>query len=67
MQEELNALLANGKWSLIPKQPKFNIIGNKWNPNGSIARYTSRLIGKGFYQRFGIEYTETYSQYLCGG
>jgi len=30
MSEEFNALLANGTWSILPKQPQFNIIGNKW-------------------------------------
>jgi len=29
MLEEFNALLANATWSLVPKQPQFNIIGNK--------------------------------------
>ena len=30
MSEEFSALLANGTWSIVPKQPQFNIIGNKW-------------------------------------
>ena len=67
MSAEFNALLSNGTWDLIPKQPHFNIIGNKWifrikrNINGSIARYKAHLAAKGFHQRPGIDYSETYS------
>jgi histone deacetylase 1/2 len=45
ISDEFNALMHNGTWSLVPSQPHFNIIGNKWvfrlkrNPDGSIARY----------------------------
>jgi len=53
MIKEFNALLANGTWSLVPKQSQFNIIGHKWvfrlkrDPDGSITRY------KGFHQHPG--------------
>lgn len=45
MSEEFTALMTNGTWSLVPNQPHFNVIGNKWvfhlkrNPDGSIARH----------------------------
>jgi len=63
----IHVLLANGTWSLVPKQPHFNIIGNnwdfrlKWDPDGSIARYKARLVARAFHQCLGIDYTETYS------
>jgi len=50
MSEEFTDLMNNGTWSLVPSQPHFNVIGNKWvfrfkrNPNGSIARYKARLV-----------------------
>jgi len=60
--------LPNGTWSpLVPKQPQFNIIGNKWvfrlkrDLDGDITRYKAHLVTEGFHQRPGIDYTETYS------
>jgi hypothetical protein len=65
MSEEFTALMTNGTWSLVPPQPQFNVIGNKWvfrlkrNPDGSVARYKARLVAKGFHQRPGIDYKDT--------
>jgi len=67
MSEEFNVLLANGTWSLVPKQQQFNIICNKWvfhlkqNHDDSIAQYKACLVAKGFHQRPNIGYTKTYS------
>ncbi|PNX72737.1 retrovirus-related Pol polyprotein from transposon TNT 1-94, partial [Trifolium pratense] len=67
MSDEFTALMNNGTWSLVPPQPHFNVIGNKWvfrlkrNPDGSISRYKARLVAKGFHQRPGIDYKDTFS------
>ncbi|KAJ4702464.1 Retrovirus-related Pol polyprotein from transposon TNT 1-94 [Melia azedarach] len=67
MRDEFLALHRNHAWSLVPLSPTQNIIGCKWvyrikrNPDGSIARYKTRLVAKGFHQRPGIDFTETFS------
>ena len=67
MSDEFMALMKNGTWSLVPPEPRFNIIGNKWvfrlkrNPDGSIARYKAQLVAKGFHQRPGIDFKDTFS------
>lgn len=54
MNEQFNALVNNCTWDLVPASSRVNIVGNKWiyrikrNPDGSVARYKSRLVPKGF-------------------
>jgi hypothetical protein len=67
MAVELNALVRNGTWDLVPPQSHHNVVGYKWvfrikrNPNGTIARYKARLVAKGFHQRPGVDYHDTFS------
>jgi histone deacetylase 1/2 len=54
MQEEINALHAQGTWDLVPLPHAKNLVGCKWvyrlkkNADGSIARRKARLVAKGF-------------------
>ena len=67
MQDEFNALISNGTWSLVPRNPSMNIIGSKWvykikeKPDGSIERYKARLVTKGYNRQEGVDFTETFS------
>ncbi|CAL9006703.1 unnamed protein product [Prunus brigantina] len=67
MTEEINALLKNHTWTLVPSFPSQNLVGCKWvfrikrHSDGSIERYKARLVAKGFHQRPGIDYAETFS------
>ena len=63
--EEMNALEKNETWEIV-QQPKGKIpVGCKWvftvkyKANGSINRYKSRLVAKGYTQTYGIDYQET--------
>ncbi|XP_034217473.1 uncharacterized mitochondrial protein AtMg00820-like [Prunus dulcis] len=67
MTEELNALIKNGTWSLVPYDPSMNVVGCKWvfrvkrKADGTIDRYKARLVAKGFHQQEGVDYTKTFS------
>ncbi|CAL9247936.1 unnamed protein product, partial [Arabidopsis halleri] len=67
MSDEYNAQLANHSWDLVPPQPTQNVIGSRWvftikyHPDGRLQRYKSRLVAKGFHQRYGVDYAETFS------
>ena len=67
MLDEFNALLKNKTWSLVPRPAGVNVVTGKWifrhkfNPDGSLERYKARWVLRGFTQREGIDYTETFS------
>src|SRR3954469_9873867 len=67
MDEEYSALMRNKTWHLVPKQRGKNIIDCKWvykvkkKADGSIDRYKACLVAKGFKQRYGIDYEDTFS------
>lgn len=67
MSSELDALMTNHTWDLVPKPPNHNIVGCKWifrikrNPDGTLNKYKARLVAKGFHQRPGVDYSETFS------
>ncbi|GKE15668.1 ribonuclease H-like domain-containing protein [Tanacetum coccineum] len=67
MNSEMDALYRNNTWKLadLPKGRK--AIGSKWvfkikyKSDGKIERYKARLVLKGFNQREGIDFNETFS------
>lgn len=67
MLEDYNALIQNGTWSLVPSSTANNLVGCKWmfklklTPKGSIEYYKVRLIAKGFNQKVGVDYHDTFS------
>jgi histone deacetylase 1/2 len=66
MDREYDALMKNKTWHLVPPQKGENVIGCwvykvKKKTDGSINRYKARLVTKGFKQRYGIDYEDTFS------
>ena len=62
----MEALQRNNTWELytLPKRKK--IVGCKWvftvilKTNDNIDRYKARLFAKGYTQKYGIDYQETF-------
>ncbi|XP_031265477.1 uncharacterized protein LOC116123874 [Pistacia vera] len=67
MQLEYDALVKNNTWSLVPKMSDMQIIGNKWvfrtkfHADGSLQKYKTKLVAKGFQQTPGLDFFETFS------
>lgn len=55
MNVEYEALIINGTWTLVDLPPLRTTIGFKWvfrvkkNPDGSINKYKTKLVAKGFH------------------
>jgi len=67
MHDEIKALEINNTWKLVDLPEGKTLIGFKWvykikeRADGNIERYKARLLAKGYTQREGIDFIETYS------
>ena len=67
MREEIDTLLKNETWDLVPKPASCQPISCKWvyklkrKSDGSIDRIKARLVTRGFSQHQGLDYEETFS------
>jgi len=67
MQNELTALQKTGTWEIVELPDKVKPIGCMWiykikhNADGSVERYKTRLMVKGYTQIEGLDYFDTYS------
>ena len=66
-EAELESLAVNNAWELVPLPPGKKTIGCRWvfkvkrKEDGSVDRYKCRLVAKGYSQRPGIDFDETFS------
>jgi histone deacetylase 1/2 len=67
MDSEYMALMKNKTWHLVPPRKGINVVDCKWvwkkkyKADGSLDKYKGRLVAKGFKQRYGIDYGDTFS------
>jgi hypothetical protein len=67
MDVEYNALMKNGTWHLIPPRKGINVIDSKLvykkklKADGTLDKHKARPVAKGYKQRFGIDYEDTFS------
>ena len=67
MQKEYDALIKNDTWKLVDPLLGTKPIGCKWvyknkyKTDGSLDKHKARLVEKGFAQKEGVNYEETFS------
>lgn len=67
MNEELEDLQKNSTWELVPIPIGKKTVGCCWvfsvklKADGTINRYKVRSVAKGYMQRYGIDYDETFA------
>ncbi|GJV48935.1 zinc finger, CCHC-type containing protein [Tanacetum coccineum] len=67
MKTELESIVKNNTWKLVPLPKGFVPIGLKWlfkikrNADGSIMKYKARLVAKGYVQQPGIDFDEVFA------
>ena len=67
MMEEYQSIMKNDVWEIVPRpQGKF-VVTSKWlykvkhAADGSIEKYKARFVARGFSQKEGINYEETFA------
>ena len=67
IKSEMDSLIENETWELSELPPGRKAIGCKWTfkikrgANGQITRYKSRLVARGFSQKYGEDYDEVFA------
>lgn len=67
MQEEFESLMTNKTWFLTDLPNDKKVIKSKWvfkvkrNTEGEVVRHKARLVVKGYSQKKGIDYEETFA------
>jgi hypothetical protein len=64
---DFQVLVDNGTWRLVPRPPRVNIVTGRWlwklkyNADGTLSNYKARWVARGFNQKPGVDYDETFS------
>ena len=67
MNEDMKSLQKNKTWELVECPPGKKPVGCRWiytvkyKVDGSIERFKTRLVAKGYTQTYGIDYIETFA------
>jgi hypothetical protein len=67
MVEEYQSIVKNDVWDVVPRPKEKTVVSSKWiyktkhSADGSIEKYKARFVARGFSQKEGIDYEETFA------
>ena len=67
MNVEFQSIQDNNTWELVPRPSNKKVIGVKWiykvkfHSDGSLDKYKSRLVAKGYSQKEGVDYDDSFA------
>jgi hypothetical protein len=67
MTEEHQSIIKNDVWEIVPRPKSKDVVYSKWlfkikhAADGSIEKYKARFVARGFSQKEGIDYEETFA------
>ena len=67
MVEEYDSIIKNQVWEVVPRPQGKKVVGSKWiykvkhAVDESVEKYKARFVEKGFSQKEGIDYEETFT------
>ena len=67
MVEEYNSIMTNDVWEVVPRPQDRAVVGSRWiykikyAADGSIEKFKSKFVAKGYAQKEGIDYDETFA------
>eukprot|EP00253_Pinus_taeda_P033053 PITA_33053 len=67
MVEEYNSIMVNDVWEVVPRPHDRLVVGSRWiykvknARDDSVEKYKARFVAKGYAQKEGIDYKETFA------
>ena len=67
MVEEYQSIKKNDVWEIVSRPKDKSVVSSKWifktkhSADGSIEKYKERFVARGFSQKEGIDYEETFA------
>jgi hypothetical protein len=67
MTEEYQSIIKNDVWEIVPRSKSKDVVSSRWlfkikhAVDGSIEKYKARFVARGFSQKEGIDYEETFA------
>jgi hypothetical protein len=67
MMEEYSSIMKNDVWEVVPRPEEKSVVGSRWIykikhvADGSVDKFKARFVAKGFSQKEGIDFSETFA------